>query len=149
MSNDEFKTSMENATKEIITRIIAKMQLVCLQVERDSIKNCSYDTGVLRASIFSQVGFDESGIIGRVGCSSEIAPYVHQGTGLYAVNGDGRKTPWAFPIENLSPKYRDKFKIIKINGKEYAVTHGQKPNPFLQKARDDNKDKILGILAGD
>lgn len=138
MSNDEFKSSMENATAEIITRTIAKMQLVCQEVVRETKKNCDSitDLGYLRASIFSQVGFDGSGIVGRVASSSEIAVYVHQGTGLYAVNGDGRKTPWGYEV--LSGKY-----------KGFHWTHGQKPNPFLQKARDENKDKILGILAGD
>ena len=36
---------------------------------------------------------------GVVGSSSENAIWEEFGTGDYAVNGDGRKTPWYVPVE--------------------------------------------------
>lgn len=61
----------------------------------------------------------------------EYAPYVHQGTGLFAENGDGRKdVPW---------HYQD------ADGNWHS-TSGQKPNPFLERALDENKDKCLDYI---
>ena len=136
MSNDEFQNSFENATLEIIKGLAINMEIACLLVEREAKQNCPVDEGVLRAAMFSQVSLDNTFIKGTVGNSMEYAPYVHQGTGLYAIEGDGRKTPWGYEIK--SGKY-----------KGFHWTHGQKPNPFLQKARDENKDTIIEILAGD
>ena len=74
-------------------------------------------------------------IVGTISNSSEYAPYVHQGTGIYAKDGNGRKTPWKY--EAKAGKY-----------KGWHITRGQKPQPFLEKAKLDNKDKISKILAG-
>ena len=52
------------------------------------------------------------------------------GTGIYAVNGDGRKDRWS---------YQD------AEGKWHS-TIGQKPQPFLERALDNNRDKINKIF---
>ena len=72
-------------------------------------------------------------IIGRVGNTLEYAPYVHQGTGIYAKDDDGRKTPWKYKVE--AGKY-----------KGWHTTKGQKPQPFLEKSKVDNIAKIQNIL---
>ncbi|MDM0720058.1 HK97 gp10 family phage protein, partial [Clostridium perfringens] len=64
-------------------------------------------------------------VIGRVGNTMEYAPYVHQGTGIYAKDGNGRKTPWKYKVE--SGKY-----------KGWHITKGQRPQPFLEKAKIDS-----------
>lgn len=133
--NNEFAKSIENATLKIISEATKNMGKACLVVERDAKKNCSVDQGTLRASIQHDVSFSDTEIVGSVFSSLEYAPYVHQGTGIYAVNGDGRKTPWKYKVE--AGKY-----------KGWHITQGQKPNPFLDKAKLDNKNKILKILAG-
>lgn len=138
MNNKEFEKSIENATLKIIQDVIANMEKSCLLVEREGKKNCPVDQGPLRASIQHNVNFSENEIVGSVFSNLEYAPYVHQGTGIYAVNGDGRKTPWRVP-EIKKGKYKG----------EGFWTVGQKPNPFLDKAKLDNRDKILRILAGD
>lgn len=134
-NNDEFIRSIENATLKIVQEVSKNMKKACLVIERDAKKNCPVDEGVLRATIQSDVTLNENEIVGTVFSSSEIAPYVHQGTGIYAVNGDGRKTPWKYEVK--SGKY-----------KGWHITRGQKANPFLDKAKLDNKDKISKILAG-
>lgn len=133
--NNEFVKSIENATLKIILEATKNMEKACLVVERDAKKNCSVDQGPLRASIQHDVSFSDTEIVGSVFSSLEYAPYVHQGTGIYAVNGDGRKTPW-------------KYEVKKGKYKGWHITQGQKPNPFLDKAKLDNKNKILKILAG-
>lgn len=135
-NNEEFVRSFESASAEIIARLMTNMQTACIVIERDAKVNCPIDQGYLRASMNHTTGFDGETIVGTISNSSEYAPYVHQGTGIYAVNGDGRKTPWGY--EALAGKY-----------KGFHWTRGQKPQPFLQKARDDNKNKVVKILAGE
>jgi len=138
MSNDnsEFIKSMENATLKMIQEAVKNMEKACLVVERDAKKSCPVDQGPLRTSISHDVSLTIEEIVGKVFSSSGIAPYVHQGTGIYAKDGNGRKTPWGYTV--LSGKY-----------KGFHWTRGQKPQPFLEKAKLDNKDKISKILAGD
>ena len=100
----------------------------CLLVEGSARENCPSDDGTLRNSITSQV--DSSGEFATVGTNVEYAPYVHQGTGIYATDGNGRQGGW---------NYCD----AKGN---WHFTLGQKPNPFLFKALEDNKEKIYKIF---
>ena len=134
--NNEFVRSIENATLKIIQDVTKNMMKACLVIDRDAKKNCPVDQGPLRAAMEYDVNVTASEIIGSNSNSSEHAPYVHQGTGIYAVNGDGRKTPWKY--EAKAGKY-----------KGWHITRGQKPQPFLEDARDNNKDKVLTLLAGD
>ena len=98
----------------------------CLLVEGDAKTLCPVDDGQLRQSITSEV----RGEIGVVGTNVECAPYVHQGTGIYAVNGDGRKTPWSYKDEEGN----------------WHTTIGQHPQPFLEQALDINEEKINDIF---
>lgn len=59
----------------------------------------------------------------------KYAPYVHNGTGIYAPGG--RQTPWTY--------YDEK------NGKFYT-TRGQKPKPWLKDAIDDSEKMIQKTL---
>ena len=134
-NNEEFVRTIDNATLQIIQKVARNMEKVCLVVERDAKKNCKVDQGHLRAAMQHEISINNTQIIGQVSNSSEISPYVHQGTGIYAKDGNGRKTPWKY--EAKAGKY-----------KGWHITRGQKPNPFLEKAKLDNKDKIINILAG-
>lgn len=100
----------------------------CMLVERDAKINAPTQTGILRDSITSEWNEKE----GRIGTNLYYAPYVHQGTGIYAINGDGRQdVPW---------RYQD------AEG-NWWTTYGQQPQPFLQDAFDQNKRKIAEIFA--
>ncbi|MDM8312905.1 HK97 gp10 family phage protein [Clostridium cadaveris] len=134
--NSEFVKSMENATLRMIQEAAENMKKACLVVERDAKKNCPVDQGILRASMQYDVSVTTAEIVGTVSNGSEYAPYVHQGTGIYAKDGNGRKTPW-------------KYEVKKGKYKGWHITKGQKPQPFLDKAKLDNKNKILKILAGE
>lgn len=134
-NNQEFIKSIENATLKIIQNVAKNMEKACLTIEGSAKQNCPVDQGILRASMQHDVSVSSGEIVGRISNSSEIAPYVHQGTGIYAKDGNGRKTPWKY----------------KAQGGKYAgwhITKGQKPQPFLDKAKLDNKNKISSILAG-
>lgn len=131
--NSEWVKSIEQATLQIVLGENRKMNTACMIVERQAKQDCPVDTGVLRASITHEVEMSASEIVGRIGSNSEIAPYVHNGTGIYAVEGNGRKTPWTYVVK--SGKYK---------GGHYTV--GQRPKPFLRYALIFNMDKIIRAL---
>ena len=66
-----------------------------------------------------------------VGSFIFYAPYVHYGTGIFAKDGKGRKTPWIY--EDADGKFHR--------------TVGQKPKPYLVNALIDSKDEVVQILA--
>ena len=133
--NSEFIRSMEDATFHTIREMEKKLAKACLVVETQAKQDCPVDQGILRASITSETEVTGDAIIGRIGSNLEYAPYVHNGTGIYAINGDGRKTPWFYKVE--AGKYKGGH-----------LTLGQKPQPFLAYASLFNRDKIEKILGG-
>lgn len=115
--NDTLPEGLEEALKKAV-----------LKVEADSKKNCPVDDGILRASIQSDVERENKNTIsGYVGSNVDYAPYVHQGTGIYAKEGNGRKNvPWVY---------------VDDKG-HFHSTKGQKPQPFITDAIDENKRYI-------
>lgn len=109
------------------------MSKAALLVERDAKKNCPVNDGVLRNSIFSEVEEENTSYIGIVGSNLQYAPYVEYGTGLFAAKGNGRtNVPW----------------IYKDAKGEWHSTSGQKPQPFLIPALDENREQILELIRG-
>lgn len=111
------------------SNVINGLQRACIRVEADAKENAPVDDGTLRASITHEI--DASAIVGEIGTNVEYAPYVEFGTGIFAFNGDGRKTPWT---------YQD------AEGK-WITTAGQHPQPFLGPALERNKEKIKADIA--
>jgi HK97 gp10 family phage protein len=107
------------------------MQKACLLVEGAAKKKAPKDTGALRNSITSKVEQDSGSIKGIVFTPLEYAPYVEYGTGLFAEEGNGRKTPWTYEDEKTG---------------DLIYTRGQKPQPYLRPALYENRDKINSIL---
>lgn len=126
--------------KELPQRTEEQMEQVCLFIEAESKKLCpAADTGNLRASITHDVVEEEGKIVGYVGSNLDYAPYVHQGTGIYALEGKGRKeVPWTYYDERTG---------------EYKKTKGMEPRPFIQDAIDAHREEIVnyfqGVLDGD
>lgn len=129
----EFSESCEKAKKQMELKVIKNLNKACLLVERTAKQNCPVDQGLLRSAMGHDVNVIFGEIIGRVGNTMEYAPYVHQGTGIYAKNGDGRKTPWKYVVK--AGKYKGGH-----------ITVGQKPQPFLENAKTSNIAKIQNIL---
>ncbi|WP_418751204.1 HK97-gp10 family putative phage morphogenesis protein [Frisingicoccus sp.] len=132
--NEEFIKSLQNATFKILMEMTTNMNKACLLIEADAKRNCPKDTGLLAASITSEVEMTLDEIIGRTGTNLEYGPYVHNGTGIYAKDGNGRKTPWSWEG------------VGKYKGRHW--TKGQKPQPFLEDARNLNASKVSKILGG-
>lgn len=112
-----------------------KMEKCCLFIEGEAKKLCpTGDTGNLRASITHSIEEVDSKIIGYIGSNLDYAPYVHQGTGIYALQGNGRKqVPWTYYDERTG---------------EYKQTKGIEPSPFIQDAIDAHREEIVNYFQG-
>lgn len=86
-------------------------------------KECPIDQGQLRADIHFEIEESRDRIEAQIGNKLKYAPYVHNGTGIYAVKGDGRKTPW-------------RYKTPAGKHKGWHITKGQKPQPYLKDTLD-------------
>ena len=87
------------------------------------------DTGQLRAQTAVAVEASNTAIRGVIYNPLNYAPFVHQGTGIHAVGGKGRRTPWVY-------KGRHGF----------FRTIGMKPHPFIREAVENNRDEIDSTL---
>lgn len=111
---------------EATTQAMRKATLV---VEEEAKNNCPVDTGVLRASINSEVVREGEDIAGYVLTNEEYAVHVHFGTGIYT-QGGGRGKPW---------KFKDRKGV-------WHSTHGQEAKPFLQDAINSKQGEVIGEL---
>ena len=112
-------------------RFESKMLDAAQFVEEVAKMKAPKDTGRLIGSIESKVERSGNTITGTVFTPVEYAPYQEFGTGLFAVNGDGRKTPWAYEDPRTG---------------ETVFTRGNRPHPFMGPALRENKDVILEFL---
>lgn len=120
--------AMDNlVAKEEATRAIQK---ACALVERTAKQKAPKDTGALRNSIQSRIEREGEDIVGIVFTPLEYAPYVEYGTGLFAEES-GRKTPWIYEDEKTG---------------KGVFTQGQKPQPYMRPALNENRERIVEIL---
>lgn len=69
----------------------ASMEKACLRIVADAKRKCPVQTGTLRNSIDYAVEEEDGNLAGYVGSNLEYAPFVHQGTGIYAIEGMAAK----------------------------------------------------------
>ena len=125
---DEVLNSLEELADE--EKFMAALGKACALVERSAKQNAPKDTGALRRSITSEVEKNGTDIVGVVYTPLEYAPYVEYGTGLFAEQGGRQDVPW---------NYQD-------DEGNWHSTSGQKPQPFMQPALNDNRERILRII---
>ena len=125
---------LEQFTKKVeqlvdANKIEKSMQTACAIVEVSAKKNAPKDTGALRRSIQSKVEREGKEVQGTVFTPLEYAPYVEYGTGLFA-EGGGRKDEWSYQDDKG----------------DWYTTRGQKPQPFMRPALNENREKIVQII---
>lgn len=124
MANSEVYLNIQKLIDELLPEALAKgLEKAGQIVENDAKRNCPTDDGQLKASITHVVDTDESSV--SIGTNVEYAPYVELGTGQFSE--DGRKTPWKFQSADGT----------------WYTSIGQKAQPFLTPAVDENLDKIV------
>lgn len=123
--------------KDFKDGLAAGLEKLAQQIENTSVKNIMKKSkgsmdGHLAASMSHEINRDELEAV--IGTNVEYAVYYHQGTGLYAMNGDGRTdVPWHF---------------VGPDG-TWWHTKGQHPNPFLQDAIDSDAQKYAAKAFGE
>jgi len=94
-------------------------------------QRAAVDTSFMKNEIKRHVVKETSEIIeDEIGSDAPYAIYQEYGTGIYAENGQGRKTPWV---------YRRK------DGK-FITTSGNRPHPFVRPTALEDKDKIIKAM---
>ena len=129
-----FEKSCDDSVKQMQELILHNMESTLDYLAQKAGNKVGVDTGALRAdtkSLGSKVIGDE--VHGAVGNTLDYALYHHQGTGIYALNGDGRKTPWVYE----DPKTGEKI-----------YTRGSKPNPYLKDTIEQEQSAISKLLGG-
>lgn len=127
---EDYKIVLDNLqefiNKGLSEYIVKGLTDACLIVEGEAKKKAPGRDGQLRQSITHEV--DTDNLIGYVGSALEYAPYVEIGTGIYSSEGTGRQdVPWRYKDEKTG---------------EWFTTYGQAPQPFLQPALEENRDRI-------
>lgn len=116
------------------SKVLADLQLQGMQfvseggqaIRSEMASRAPVRLGNLKGSIQVET-FVEDGIpTSETGPTAEHAPYVEYGTGIYAADGSGRKTPW---------RYKDE----KGN---WHVTSGQEAQPFAEPGFQAAKPQI-------
>ena len=126
--------SCDEAEKLVLDILVQNMELTLDHVAGKAKEKVGVGTGALRAdtrSLGVEIVGDE--VHGAVGNSLEYAIYHHQGTGIYASDGNGRKTPWVYE----DPKTGEKI-----------YTRGSKPNPYLKDTIEQEQSIISKLLGG-
>lgn len=110
--------------------LAAAVHAGALLVQNSAKQKAPKRTSTLRRSITIEVGREGDQVIARIGPTVEYGVYMEFGTGRYAENGQGRKTPWAY----------------KVGGKTFW-TVGNKPRPYMRPALDENREKAMREIA--
>lgn len=97
------------------------------EIQNNLLRQGAKDTGALINSYTAKQ--TEDGL--EIGSDLDYSAYVEFGTGIYAEDGKGVKSPWAYKASN---------------GKWYT-THGMQPRPHIRPAFENNVEKIERMLA--
>ena len=95
------------------------------ELESQAMRNTRVDTGQTKGAWSHKI--EESALQAIVGNPLENAIWEEFGTGEYAVNGNGRKTPW---------RYQD------VRGNWHTTT-GKRPSRAFEKAKAEAEPKIV------
>lgn len=108
------------------------MGQACAAVEASAKKKAPKDSGALRRSIASKVEAEGGDIQGIVYTALEYGPYIEYGTGLFAESDGRTDVPWVYQDDEGN----------------WHSTKGQKPQPFLRPALNENRKTVVKILGG-
>lgn len=124
----EVSSNIDKFKKDLADKYIKQaLEEACVLIQNSAVQKCPKQTGALRRSIDFKVEGDE----GCIYTNLEYAPYVELGTGIHASKGGGRKTPWSYKGPN-----------------GWVTTRGNKPQPFMEPALQENKQRIIQSFGG-
>ena len=103
------------------------------EVEGQAKQNTKVDTGKTKGSWEHRVNADKMEV--QIGSRYKNALWEELGTGIYPLNGDGRKTKWVYPDPNGKLDKNGKLKLY--------TTVGKKPRRALYRAYQSKKNTII------
>lgn len=116
----KIKVTTNDMTKELLQDLKQKQMSFVMQggevIRTEMVVRAPVDKGNLRNSVQSMSFVEDGKATSETGPTAEYAPYVEYGTGVYAADGNGRKTPWVYKDDE---------------GKVH-FTHGMKAQPFAE-----------------
>lgn len=133
----EFKDNSKEVSGKLRNLLGAFLYEAIGELEASVKRLSRTDTGRTKGTWKTVV--DEGKMEAIIGTNDENAIWEEYGTGEYALNGDGRKTPWYVPVEGYrgkkKPSYNGKVTIVRNkSGKMFYKTNGKQPNRTLQRA---------------
>ena len=145
MADIEFIDNTLKVQRAIEDAVGAFLIEASAEIVSEAISTTPVDTGQLKGSWKANI--DESKGEATVGSGLQEAIWNELGTGEWAANKDGRKTPWYIPVETYKGKKKPTFngKVVIVHnkdGKAFYKTNGKKPRHTLQKAFDNKKAMI-------
>lgn len=119
------------------------------EVESQTKRAVRTDTGQLKNSWMHQVNADRCEAI--VGSPLENALWEEYGTGEFAAEGNGRRTPWYVPVESVTGTKKPTYNgtVIVVYGKDgqaFYKTNGKAPQRTFQNALDEVMPKAKQAL---
>lgn len=125
----EFTDNSDEVLRELENRVQVALEAVGIQAEGYAKKLTPVGRpfgGTLRQSITHAVKGNNC----YIGTNIPYAPFVEWGTGIYATDGNGRKSPWS---------YQDRY------GKWHR-TKGMEPHHMLKKAASEHTPQYKAIM---
>ncbi len=104
----EFKSNFKEVTDKIELEIYNALEEASGAVEKQVKQNQRVKTGQTKGSWKHHV--NKSKHEGYIGSNYENAIWEEFGTGIHALNGNGRKTPWVYTPDDGETFYRTKGK---------------------------------------
>lgn len=117
--NKRLEMSLERYEKHVIGKVKTIVAETAAILQSQATLLAPVDEGNLKQSI--EIQFLKGGLTAIVTVGAEYAIYVEYGTGIYAVKGNGRKTPWVYWSDKL---------------KRYVYTRGIEAQPFWNPSLD-------------
>jgi hypothetical protein len=121
----EFKDYSKMVLDKLHEESVAWLEEASGAIESQTKRNTKVDTGKTKGSWEHTVNEDK--LEAEVGSRYINALYEELGTGIYALNGDGRKTKWVYTPD----------------GKHFYTTVGKKPRRALYNAFTSLKNKLI------
>lgn len=133
----EFKDYSAQVKAAMGESAISALYAAAGEIQAAAVKGSPVDSGQLRNSWAYVV--DEEKMVATIGSPLENALWNEFGTGEYALEGKGRKTPWYVPVEGYTgskpPTYNGR--VVVVYGKDgvaFYKTNGKKPQRTLHSA---------------
>ena len=121
------KNNVKELKKLIDFKAIKALTEIGMFVQSEAKLRAPVDMGALKGSIDFRINPQDMAV--TIGAGVDYAIFVEKGTGIYNKK-DGRKTPWVVPMA----------------GGGFFTTSGQKAQPFLMPAINDNRDQLIKFV---